>query len=55
MSLAENDPITVFAEAPAAGGGEDDCFAPQNTQCSAASGRSLLQLAHFFTSSSAAS
>ena len=48
MSLAEYEPITVFARPPdVAGAG--GCFAPQNTQCSAASGRSLVQLAHFFT------
>src|SRR5215471_11225890 len=29
--------------------GAGGCFAPQNTQCSAASGRSLVQLVHFFT------
>lgn len=41
-------PITVFASAGCAAGA-GGCFAPQNTQCSAASGRSLVQLAHFFT------
>jgi hypothetical protein len=49
MSLAEYAPITVFAMPPeVAGAGA--CFAPQNTQCSAASGRSFVQLAHFFKS-----
>lgn len=49
MSFAEYAPITVFAVPPAVAGA-GGCFAPQNTQCSAASGRSLVQLAHFFTS-----
>lgn len=48
MSFAENDPITVFAIPPLAAG-SGGCFAPQNTQCSAASGRSFVQLAHLFT------
>jgi hypothetical protein len=48
MSLAEYAPMTVFAMPPAVAGA-GGCFAPQNTQWSAASGRSLVQLAHFFT------
>ena len=31
------------------GGAAAGCLAPQNTQCSAASGRSFAQLTHFFT------
>ncbi len=50
MSLAEYAPITVFAMPPAVAGA-GGCFAPQNTQCSAASGRSFVQLAHFFKGS----
>src|ERR1041384_6299741 len=34
---------------PCCTAGAGGCLAPQNTQCSAASGRSLVQLAHFFT------
>ena len=50
--------ITSFAEYPNAvfampgcTAGAGGCFAPQNTQWSAASGRSLVQLAHFFKQS----
>jgi CRP-like cAMP-binding protein len=45
--------MTVLALPPAApgpgGAGAAGCFDPQNTQCSAVSGRSFPQLTHFFT------
>jgi hypothetical protein len=49
MSFSRSEacqPITVLACAPAGAGG---CLVPQNTQCSAASGRSFAQFVHFFT------